>query len=105
MIPKRIPSELRYQTMVLMRILAIMGENDIGLESILQVFKYFLHLRSDERHKAVSKFLEHRPAESGGRGEQTRSASRFIFSFADCAENNPMKQGVGVLFCKTKNGT
>ena len=49
--------------MILMSILALMGEDDIGIDLLFQFFKSGFDFRADKGHEAVGKFLEEQALE------------------------------------------
>jgi len=52
-----IPSKIRYGSMVLMAVVAIVSENKVRRHLFLQFFKILLDLRAFERKEAIAKFL------------------------------------------------
>src|SRR4029077_3677234 len=69
-IPKRIPGQFRDQAVVLMRISAVMSEDHVRGDRLLQLFENRFDLSTYKRHEAVGESLQHWPPESSGADEQ-----------------------------------
>src|SRR5713101_8865328 len=103
MVPESIPGQLRYQAVVLMRVLAIVGENKVRGECLLQLFEDRLHVRPNKGHEPVWKFLHYCPLQAGGAGKKYSCALRLTLSDSDGTEHHPMKHAARVLLGQTKN--
>ena len=54
-VPERVPSELAREPVILMEVVAGMGEHELGIEPPLQLLEHVLDLRADVGKKAVPK--------------------------------------------------
>src|SRR6516162_8653365 len=64
MIPKRVPGQFRHQAMVLMRVVAVVSQNEVRRRG-LQFLKSCLHVPADKRHEGVLKLLQQKALERG----------------------------------------
>src|SRR5208283_3201623 len=103
MIPKRIPRQFRYQAVVLMRVLAVVSEDEIGRNS-LQLLENRFHLGAYKGHESVSKGLEQWASQSGGADEELSRSSCLRCPDAIGTEYDPVKYAAGVLLGQPKDG-
>jgi len=97
MVPKRIPGQLRNQAMVLMRIPAVVGEDEVWRDRPLQFFKDRFDIGSNKRHKTVGEGLQDRPLQAQRINELSCRVSRLRRANSDCAEHDPMEHTAGVF--------
>lgn len=77
MVPKRVPGQIRDQPMVLMRILAIVGEDEIGRNPLLQFLEDRFDIGSNKRHKTVPEGFQDRPPQARRIDELSRRVLRL----------------------------
>src|SRR5262245_5668224 len=97
MVPKRIPGQLRNQEMVLMRIPAVVGEDEVWRDSPLQVFKDRFAIASNQTHKTVVEGLPDPPLQAQRINELSCRVSRLRRASSDCAEHDPVEHTVRVF--------
>ena len=68
--------------MVLVRVVALVREDEIGIDFLLQFFESRLYFGAYEGHEAVGKFLEHEPLDAAGTGKQIPRLLRLCFADA-----------------------
>jgi hypothetical protein len=90
--------------MILMRVLALMGEHDIRIDLLLDLFESGFHFGANERHKAVGEFFEHESLEAIGAGKRFRGSLRLRFANSHGVEDNPVKRAVGILIDEAEDG-
>src|SRR5262245_34113919 len=85
----RVPRQLAEQAMGLVEVLARVGQDDVRLDSSLQVFKDVLHLASEVREVPVPKLVD-LDARLGNRRENRIGArSCLLPALAGSAEHDP----------------
>src|SRR5262249_24953421 len=83
--------------MILMSILAIVGEDEIG-RCLLQTFECFFHLGAYVRQKTVVKTVtDCRASGEGGTGKQQRGTLGFFAANPLRTEDEPIKYAAGML--------
>lgn len=96
-IPKRVPGQLTQQAMVLMQVMSIMCEDDVGSYGF-ELFEIFLDLDPDVRKETIPKALDddflllHR-AQEGIRAGYRFGGARGVV----CPEHDPMEACAGIL--------
>jgi hypothetical protein len=103
MVSKSIPCQFRDQAVVLMRILAIVSEDQIGGDSLFQLFEELVDLCSHEWHESIRESLQRWTAQTRGADEKLGCMLRFRLPNCGAAKHHPMKRGFRVLLGQTKN--
>src|SRR5262245_18669397 len=76
-ISKGVPSELRYQAVVLVQVLAVVGEDDIRGDRLLERLEELLYLGPQVRKETVLEVSDHDVLAFCGRKKQARALSRL----------------------------
>src|SRR5689334_5264687 len=103
-VPEGVPGQLRDQAVVLMRILAVMGEDEIRRDLPLQLLEHRLDLAADVGQKAVRESLQEQKLQAFGTGKQRSGPARLLLPFSDSAEYHPVELAVGILPGQLENG-
>ena len=96
MVAKSIPSQFREQPVILVRILAIMGEDEVRRNRLFQLFKYGLHFCSRKGQESVLKVLENRALQIGSPSEPLGALPSLFSSNSQRAEYDPVEYTIGV---------
>src|SRR5262249_32159982 len=89
MASERIPRKVRDYAMILMAIVAIVSEYDVGFEDCLDLLEIFLNLFCLDRKKAFPEPLDHDRPLRGARDECSRARSSLLGARALSAEHCP----------------
>ena len=89
--------------MVLMRIHAVVGKDQIRGNFFLQFFKDHFYVSAHKGHKSVGKSFQQRSLEIVGADKQGGAAARLGFSNPDGAEDDPVKHTAAILFRQPKD--
>src|SRR3989344_5523455 len=104
-IAKAVPREFRDEPMVLMQIVAIVGEDQVRLHSAPQFFEIVLDLLADVREEAVLEVLDDDLARTRARQEKRRALLRFPGALRIGTEDHPVKLQVRVVLNELENGS
>ena len=97
MVPKCVPGQIRNQAMVLVRIFAIVGEDEIGRNCLLQFLEDRFDLGSAIRHKAVPERFEDWSTQPRRVDELSCRVLGLRGTRASRAEHDPVEHAVWVL--------
>ena len=89
--------------MVLVRVPASVGEDEIRGDCLLQFFENRLNLGPEVGHETVAELLQHWPLQTAT-GEQLSAMLRLRFPHSYGAEYHPVEFAARVLFRQAKNG-
>src|SRR5271165_1301881 len=96
MIPKRVPCELRKQTVVLVGILSIVRKDEVW-GNRLELFEDCFHVGAHKRHKSVLECLEQWSPESSRSSKQSCRALRLSGTISGGTEHHPMEHAICIL--------
>jgi hypothetical protein len=91
MIPPSVPRKLVYDAVVLMEIVARVGQNQVGREPAFQVLKKLLYLDALIGKEAVAELQDGDMLGSGTLQEKGRAAAGFAFAIRAGAKNDPVE--------------
>src|SRR5579872_5290571 len=89
--------------MILVRVAALMGEDQVRRDARPEGFEYVLHLGAHERQEAVPVVLQKRSVRDGGPCEEGGGTLGLGGADANRAEHNPMKDAAGILCSQSKD--
>ena len=105
MVSPGVPGQLRDETVVLMPVVVVVGENEVRREARLEVLEGFLDELALERKKSVAKPMNDDFALGAGAGQEHLSrASRFLDPLGVlAAEHHPFHFELGVGLGQIQN--
>ena len=102
MIAEGIPGQFRQQTVVLVRIVRLVGEYQVRRNQLLQFFKNSLHFGAVIGHESVGKFLQDETIDMRA-AKRLRRELCLRPTNANGAEDDPVKGDGGVLLDEAQN--
>src|ERR1039457_3621456 len=102
MVPKCIPGQFRDQTMVLVRVLAVVSEDEVR-GYCFQVLENCLHFGTHKWHETVRESLQQWSLQIAGIDKHGGSAFGLDLPDSNGAENHPVKHRAWVLFRQPQN--
>src|SRR5216683_3207208 len=102
-IAKCVPGQFTDHPVILMQIVAIVGQNQVGRKRFLQLFKFALDLRLLRREKGVAIIANHHFLFLRCREEQIRGPCRFFPADWSRAEHHPINFYLGTLAQQPQN--
>src|ERR1700674_2006377 len=89
--------------MILMRVLAVVSENEIRRDRLLQFFKNRFQFGTRKRHESIGKRFEQRSLQPTRTDEQRSPTSRLGLSSPYRTENHPVKHAPWILLGQPQN--
>src|SRR5215469_2120744 len=102
-IPEGVPRQLRNQPVILMEIVAMVSEDEIGLKIALDRLHEFLDGPPLVREKTVAKASNYNARPSRCLEKQPRGLAGFSFSLRRGTENDPVELEIGIFPRQAKN--
>jgi hypothetical protein len=91
--------------MILVRIFAIVSENQVRRECPFQVFEDFLHVGANKLHASIRKGRKQWASQTPGPSEKFRSAFCLGVTDFTTTKHDPMKGSGRVFLSQTQDGT
>src|SRR5580658_126285 len=104
MIAPGVPGKLVDDAVVLMKIVACVGENQVGREAVFQVFKEFLDLHTFIGKETVAKIQNGHVASRGAFQKEGGTTASFSFAIEAGAEDDPVEFQIAARAEKLKDG-
>jgi hypothetical protein len=102
---ERIPGEIANQAVILVQIVAEVGENQVGLESSLQFLETFLDRYTFVKKETVAKGLHHHGFFSSAAQKSAGAKASFRRALGAGAEDHPIELEVRRLLGKLQDGS
>lgn len=103
MVPKRIPGQVGYQPVILMRVIVIVSEDEIRGDCLFQLLEDGLYFGAHKWHESVRERFQQRRFQTGRARKQRGRAARLRFPGTNGAEHDPVKHATGVLVHQAKD--